>query len=74
MVICSVMNSSEPFIDPLEKRIIYYDMMQIVNIIKFVGITLKPKDVGFSQCIYFSIEMYHQILQITLIYIGIVCF
>lgn len=37
-----------------------------VNIIEFMGIILEPKDVGFSQHIYFSIETYHQILQIAL--------
>lgn len=46
--------------------------MWIVNIIKFMGIILKPKDIGSSQCIYFSIETYHQILQIALTYIVII--
>ena len=47
-------------------------MMWIVNIIKFMGIILKPKDIGSSHCIYFSIETYHQILQIALTYIVII--
>lgn len=48
---CSIMNSLKPFIDSLVKITIYYDTMWIVNIIKFMGIILKSKDVGPSQCI-----------------------
>lgn len=66
----SIMKFSKSF-DSFVKIIISYDMMWIVNIIKFVGIILKSKNVCPSLCNCLSIKIYHHIFQIALTHIVI---